>query len=274
MSSKQPEQPIIAYELHSVVDTPLEVSPFNRDWMDRAHMRHPYRCLPLVIANQAGWILRSTAGFRAYWYGGPAKEDVELQFDGPVDNRIVSHFGSGVITFTIPYLFRTPLGINLWVKGPSNFVKDGVQALEGVVETDWLASTFTMNWKITRPCEWVRFDKGEPFCMIVPVPRGLAESLVPQRHFLETNPELMAQYQAWEASRRGFLADLSSRDPEAIKRGWQKDYFQGKTPDGKDFESHQTRLELREFEQIGINAAGIPTTQRESAPTDQPGQQG
>ena len=251
MPAELTEQPFIAYELHKIVDTPLEAANFTRDWMDKAHQRHPYRCLPLTIANQAGWFLKCTSGFQAYWYGGPAKEDVELRFDGPPDNRIVSHFGSGVITFTIPFLFRTPPGVNLWVKGPANYVKDGVQALEGVVETDWLASTFTMNWKITRVCEWVRFDKGEPFCMIVPVPRGLSESLVPQRTPLTANPELQAQYLAWEASRRGFLADLSVKNPEAIKRGWQKDYFQGKTPDGKDVEFHQTRLALREFEPSG-----------------------
>lgn len=274
MSHKPTEQPFVAYELHAVVDTPLEVSPINRDWMDKAHLRHPYRCLPLVIANQSGWVLRCTSSFQAYWYGGPAKQDVELRFDGPVDNRIVSHFGSGVITFTIPFLFRTPPNINLWVKGPSNYIKDGVQALEGVVETDWLASTFTMNWKITRVCEWVRFEKGEPFCMIVPVPRGLAETLIPQRQQIGSNPELMAQYQAWEASRRGFLADLDVRDPDAIKKGWQKDYFQGKTPDGKDFESHQTRLALREFEAPGGNAPGLASNPLGPAPTDQQGQQG
>ena len=273
MSSGQSERQLIAYELHSSVDTPLDVAPFNREWMDNAHVRHPYRCLPLVIANQSGWVLRSTATFRAYWYGGPAKEDVELRFEGQIDSRIVSHFGSGVITFTIPYLFRTPPGVNLWVKGPSNSIKDGVQALEGVVETDWLASTFTMNWKITRMCEWITFEKGEPYCMLVPVPRGFAESLVPKRQHISTDPQLMAQYQAWEASRKDFLADLSDKNPDAIKRGWQKDYFQGRMPDGKDFESHQTRLELREFERTGNDAPEITpaAVESSSSPTDQPG---
>jgi hypothetical protein len=237
----------IAYELHPNTDTPLEPAPIARDWMDTAHLRHPYRCLPLVIANQCGWVLRSTASFRAYWYGGPHKQDVELRFDGPPDNRIVSHFGSGVVTFTIPFLFRTPPGINLWVKGPANRIKDGIQPLEGVVETDWVASTFTMNWKLTRVCEWVGFEKGEPFCMLVPVPRGLAESLVPRRERITDNPELLAQYKKWEASRTGFLQGLTSRDPQAVKQGWQKDYFQGKTPEGQEFESHQTRLNIREF---------------------------
>ena len=108
---------------------------------------------------------------------------------------MVSHFGSGVITFTVPFLFRTPPGINLWVKGPANWIKDGVQALEGVVETDWLASTFTMNWKMTRVCEWVRFEKGEPFCMLVPVPRGLIETLVPRAEPIVANPELLVLFQ-------------------------------------------------------------------------------
>jgi hypothetical protein len=243
------EPALIAYALHSnqPADVYPEPAPISRDWMDNAHLRHPYRCLPLVIANQCGWILRNPVGFSAYWYGGSAKEDVELRFDTP-DNRIMSHFGSGVITFTIPFLFRSPPGINLWVKGPANWVKDGVQALEGVVETDWLASTFTMNWKMTRVCEWIRFEKDEPFCMLVPVPRGLVETLVPRMELISGNPELQAQYRKWEDSRSGFLVDLQSRDPDAVAKGWQKDYFQGKTPDGKPFDSHQTRLNVKEFE--------------------------
>jgi hypothetical protein len=253
------DRTFIAYELYppdSPATSPIELAPINRDWMDKAHQRHPYRCLPLVIANQAGWMLRNPTGFRAYWYGGPNKTDLEIQFDAP-ENRIVSHFGSGVITFTIPYLFRTPKGVNLWVKGPSNYIKDGVQPLEGVVETDWLSSTFTMNWKVTRVCEWVRFDKGEPFCMLVPIPRGLAESLVPRRVSIESSPEALAQYRAWEASRKGFLEGLEDRDPAVIKRGWQKDYFQGKTPEGNEFTAHQTRLDLKEFV-TGEPAEGNP----------------
>ena len=65
-------------------------------------------------------------------------------------------------------------------------IKDGIQALEGVIETDWATSTFTMNWKLTRQCEWVSFKKGEPFCMLVPVPRGLSEQLAPKAVLMET----------------------------------------------------------------------------------------
>lgn len=250
-SETPPNNDFIAYELYADQQYAIESAPIARDWMDQAHLRFPYRCLPLVIANQCGWVLLSPASFRVYWYGGPEKTDVEVQFDGPPDSRIISHFGVGTVTFSIPYLFRTPPGINLWVKGPANHIKDGIQPLEGIVETDWLMSTFTMNWKLTRICEWVSFKKDEPFCMLVPLPRGLPESLIPKRVPIEADAALHAKYLEWQTSRSGFLTGLASRDPEAVKQGWQKDYFQGKTAEGGTFYGHQTRLHIREFEQGG-----------------------
>lgn len=249
-------QPFIAYELYPGSPFGLDPAPYNREWMDKAHLRFPYRCLPLVIANQSGWMLKCPTSFKVYWYGGANKDDVEVRFIGKPDARIISHFGVGTFTFTIPFLFRTPPGINLWVKGPTNWPKDGAQALEGVVETDWLVSTFTMNWKVTRMCEWVTFEEGEPFCQLVPVPRGLLENLVPLRIPITANPDAAEGYKKWEQSRTGFLKGLDTRDPTAVKLGWQKDYFQGKRPDGKgNFEDHQTRLALRPF----THADAVPT---------------
>ncbi|HEY7423982.1 MAG TPA: DUF6065 family protein [Gemmataceae bacterium] len=266
------ERRIYAYELHHASDMPLSTAPVDRAWMDVSHQRAPYRCLPLVIANQAGWFLPCPASFTAYWDGGLFKENVQIIFDPPTgtadaaglftpivvsadipspeahsDTRISSHFGSGVVTFSIPYLFRTPRGINLWVKGPSNYFKDGVQPLEGVVETDWLPATFTMNWKLTRPYHSVRFERGEPICMLVPIPRSLAEQLKPVYAPLDANPELSRDYRQWEQSRSNFNADLAALRTEAVQRGWQRDYMKGRTIAGEQAEEHQTRLQLREF---------------------------
>jgi hypothetical protein len=246
MSGTEPAV-ITAYQIYPHVTVGLQPAPVDRDWMDAAHQRHPYRCLPLNIANQNGWVLTCPTAVRCYWYGGPNPSDLEVRFDGPPDPVVSSHFGSGVLTFSVPYLFRTPPGLNLWVKGPANLIKDGIQPLEGVVETDWASSTFTMNWKVTRVCEWVSFAAGEPIAMLVPIPRGLTEGLLPKLALLDHNPELKAQYAAWEAGRKGFLTDLKANDPEAIKRGWQKDYFQGKTPEGGTFDRHQTRLVVKPF---------------------------
>jgi hypothetical protein len=272
----EPCRAITAYEIHDPAGMPIEPAPIEREWMETSD-RFAYRCLPLVVANQSGWIVRSPAAFLARWNGGPRKEDVEIQFEPPasraqetsavlyawaggggrsadapaaqseVDPRVASHFGLGVVTFSLPYLFRTPPGINLWVKGPSNWIKDGAQALEGIVETDWCPATFTMNWKLTRPGRIVRFERGEPICMLVPLPRDLLESLVPRQAPLEAAPDVAAEYHSWQASRSDFLTGLVEQRQETVARGWEKDYFQGRTRDGGHFAGHQTRLKLRPF---------------------------
>ncbi len=261
-----------AYEIHPRSDMLLTTAPLDRAWMDASDQRSAYRCLPLTIANQAGWVIPCPTSFSASWDGGPAKENVQITFESPPalpgmsglfapivvsmyihipetqgDPRITSHFGNGVVTFSIPYLFRTPRGINLWVKGPCNYIKDGVQPLEGIVETDWLPATFTMNWKLTRPHHRVRFERGEPICMLVPVPRGLSEELEPVYAPLESNAKLAREFHEWEQSRTAFNRDLAVARPEAVRRGWQRDYTKGLTPSGEQAEEHQTRLKLRKF---------------------------
>lgn len=242
-------QRLYAYEIHSQEDMPIEPAPIERDWMDATDQRYAYRCLPLVVANQSGWIVRNSRTVVVQWNGGNASSDLSLHFpDGNADNRIMSHFGAGVLTFTLPYLFRTPDGLNLWVKGPTNAIKDGVQPLEGIVETDWAESTFTMNWVVTRPNHAITFEQGEPICMLIPIPRELAQSLIPIRTPLENNTELKQRYETWSASRTKFNSALSQGDPAAAKLGWQRDYMLGRASDGRVFEEHQTRLQLKAFE--------------------------
>ena len=239
---------LIAYELFPQCGVQIIPAPLDRDWMDKSGGRFAYRCLPLNIANQNGWLLLNRTEFEAYWYGGQGKQDIEVRYFGNPDNHVYSHFGEGVLTFSVPFIFRTPPGMNLWAKGPANFVKDGIQALEGVVETDWSAATFTMNWKFTRPNEWIRFRKDEPFCMIVPIPRGLTESFAPKRAAIQSNQQLLEENEKWNRERLQFLDGLQRRDPETVARSWQKDYFQGKTPSGKTAtEQHQTKLVVKPF---------------------------
>jgi hypothetical protein len=239
---------IFAFEVSPCGDMPLTTAPVRRDWMDATDLHFAYRCLPLAIANQAGWLIHCPIGFGATWDGGPHLQSIGFTWEeGRPDSRILTHFGHGVLTFSIPYLFRTPASVNLWVKGPANFLKDGVQSLEGIVETDWLPATFTMNWKITRPHHEVRFECGEPICMIVPQARGLAECLVPVQTALAGNPELQRQYEEWAAGRDRFLTDLVLGKSAAMRQGWQKDYTRGLMPDGRRFVEHQTQLQLKEF---------------------------
>ena len=54
----------IAYEIDAQAGMPLEPAPTDREWMDNSGQRYAYRCLPLVIANQAGWIIRCPVDLR------------------------------------------------------------------------------------------------------------------------------------------------------------------------------------------------------------------
>lgn len=239
----------IAYEIHQSVDMPLVPAPISRPWMDETPQRFAYRCLPLTIANQAGWIISNPSSFCARWNGGLERKDTVLVFDQtPPDGRISSLFGSGTITFNMPYLFRTPKDVNLWVKGPTNWPKHGACPLEGIVETDWTCATFTMNWKLTKPDEMVRFERGEPICMIVPIPRYLLSELHPKKLPLADSSKEHDGFYRWSHDRDEFHRKIETGDRETIKQGWQRDYFQGRDPGTEAYPEHQTKLKVCPFE--------------------------
>lgn len=231
-------------------DWAMEIAPApaSREWMSKTDQRFANRCLPMLIANQSGWLLTNNVPFRALWTGGDGAESLTISYERRDRPPLAaSHFGYGLITWSIPYLFRTSPGYGLLARGPANCPKDAAYALEGVVETDWAAATFTMNWKVTRPFTEVCFAEGEPFCMVVPQRRGDLEAFRPVLRRLETAGEDGLRYQAWSSSRAEFL-----RNMESVPRGgnsWQKDYFRGRDVDGTGRRiEHQTRLHLRAFD--------------------------
>ena len=78
------------------------------------------------------------------------------------------------MTFSPPWLFRTPPGWDLYLKGPSNRWKPNCHPLEGIIETWWLNYTFTINWKLVEPGTVV-FARGESLGQLVPVPHATFE---------------------------------------------------------------------------------------------------
>lgn len=219
-------QKIIAYQVHENDSAPIRPAPRKRGWMEDAEERSPYRCLPLVMANQYGWEILSTHHVRASWNGTSTPEGLyveSLEGNGLLHCR--SHFGEGVLTFKIPFLFKTPDGWNLMVRGPTNSPKDGIVALDGIVETDWAHSTFTMNWRFTRACT-VEFAIGEPICLFFPIQRGVLERFRGEFCMLEADQRLENKFREWSDSRHRFLSGLENGEPEVVAQRWQKDYPQ------------------------------------------------
>jgi hypothetical protein len=220
----------------------------ERAWMDATMQRFAYRCLPLTIANSMGWELLAPVGLTAIWNGGPELSDLTVVSDegSSAEGFAQSHFGHGILTFQTRYLFRTEPGTTLWIRGAPNLPKDGIAALDGIVETDWLSFTFTMNWMFTRPGE-VRFEREEPFCFITPVGYQALEGVVPEIFPVEANPELKSAYEAYRTARLDFNKKLAAGDPETVKTGWQKWYMRGQTPSGETGNSrHVSKLRLAE----------------------------
>lgn len=219
-------------------------APLERDWMDATSNAFGYRCLPLNIANAHGWFILNDAPFVAQWNGDDDLDAVQIETieaEG-VQSCASSHFGHGILTFHVDCLFRTEPGYDLWVTGPSNMPKDGIQALTGVVEADWSPFTFTMNWRFTRKQTPIAFEHREPICMIFPVPRSLMDSVQPEFRSLESDPDLNAKFNKWSSARAKFNSDLKVSGSQAERDKWQKEYFRGRTEDLTAPADHRAKL--------------------------------
>lgn len=258
------EEALVAYRIPNYPSyLTIIPAPVSRHWMDVGTHGWANRCLPLRIANQAGWMILNDTDFEVVWGGGEQLDNLKIVFPGGKKSRFVtSMFGYGVVTWIIPYLFRTAPGFNLLVRGPVNSFKDGIAPLEGIVETDWLPYTFTMNWRLTRRLKGVQFKRDEPFCMITPIRRGDLESMNPEIQNLDSRPDLLERYQVWHRSRKEAQKILTTLPHnESFTAARQGHYQRGEGLVGERAEEHQTRLSLKPFTEIDPPKIVTPNTE-------------
>jgi hypothetical protein len=233
---------------------PVDINPpaiiparADRDWMDATNQRFAYRCIPMTIANASGWELLLPISFEAVWEGDTRPAGIGLMSDGDprqLERVVTSHFGEGVLTFHTGYLFRTSPGWALWARGAPNSAKQDIFPLEGLVETDWLPFSFTMNWRFTRPAR-VRFEAGEPFCFITPIPHALLDDIQPSIRSLDEDPALKKANMEWQKSRMTFNEKLAKLDPETVKQGWQRNYVRGQSLTEERPKFHLSKRKLK-----------------------------
>ena len=249
---------------HLIDDRPVDIRPARnrREWMNQTPDSYAYRCLPLSIANAHGWEVRCSVTCEAEWNGGTRKEDIQITFeDGGesflgtkrIKTFVESHFGSGVLTFNVGVIVSTCAGYDLWVTGPVNEFKDGIQPLSAVIETYWMPFVFTMNWKFTRPNLKVRFEKDEPFCFFFPIEHGLLERFNPAFKQISEDPNLERQFK-FASSKRAFLPVLKILKDEELKieetdrrlqyQGW---YMRGEMPNGAEIADHKKYIQPKPF---------------------------
>ncbi|MBS0625685.1 MAG: hypothetical protein JSS32_06510 [Verrucomicrobia bacterium] len=217
----------------------------KREWMEK-EQGHAYHCLPMAMANQSGWFILAPYDVTAVWDGTDREDCVKVETEAK-NPLALAYPHTGILSWTIPYVFRTPPGWNLLCRGPANMPKDGVWPLEGLIETDWSMASFSMNWKFTRPGK-IEFKKDEPYAMLVPHMRKDLEHFSGRFAELSSNPELFDGYTKFMKNRTEFIERQQRGDPEALKQRHQKIYWRGFTPDGEQFPDHQMSRKLAEFQ--------------------------
>lgn len=231
-----------AVEVGSHADCwPIVPTTPQRTWMNEVPQNHIYRCLPLTLANATGWDILAPCAIEVGWNGtmaGPGDLLVTLD-DARFQGSISSQFGCGILTFNIPYVFRTDEPVGLWVRGPTNVADMRAYALEGLVETWWLPFTFTMNWKIQRPYLPMTWAKGDPICTIVPIDFTLLQNNFLQHQTLQDQETSWQKaFREWSRSRTAYNTDIRHQK----ESGAQSHYHRGidHTGGGTDFHLSRT----------------------------------
>jgi hypothetical protein len=247
-----PKQSLTAYRIHHIARggfPGIKPAEADRWWMDVTFTGWPNRCLPLRLANQLGWSILNDHAFEVEWTGSSGLDSIK--FLGPHGRPfyVRSMFGGGILTWVIPYLFRTPRGWQLLVRGPANSLKDGIGALEGVVETDWSTSNFTMNWRFTRPGKRVKFEKDEPIATILPIRLADLEAFTAEIRNIESTPQLEQEFRMWLESRVAKVkeAEQARRERLGQRVPIQGHYVRGETILHEKASEHRAQLKLTEF---------------------------
>jgi hypothetical protein len=238
---------LTAYGLGSSDAWSIVQAPSVRNWMDQTRDRFSYRCLPLRQANELGfWILAPT-NIYLEWNGLDGNEALTVTLDDPsYKNHIKSHFGSGIVSFNIPWLFKTNVtGLGLRVGGATNLPPPlGLYPLDGLVETWEQNSTFTMNWKVLVAGQKLIIKAGYPICALSFYNWWSYKVGFTAKQLSDLSAADSADYEAWRLHRKSVLDGTPMDDN-------RNHYTKGQTIGGERHKCpHWVRLHARPNGQI------------------------
>jgi hypothetical protein len=165
----------------NVQDEKIKISDIVSKPSKKRSWFHPwfYRCIPLTIGNQYGFVIKNNFPFEVVWNGGSRPNDVKIFYKNEKHKSIypkfLTHFGSGILTLETPFVFRTPPGVNIMTINPPNFVVPNMTVMTGVVEADNLRYTFTFNLKIQVPHVKIAIPADTELAAFIPIPRYFAD---------------------------------------------------------------------------------------------------
>lgn len=195
-----------------------------------------------------GWELLNPVDAEVIWNGGAMNTDVKI--DQAVRDKFgpVSHFGVGMITWYVPFIFRTSPDLGLIVTGPANHEHNDAVPLDAYIRTDWLPFPFTMNWRATRKDQAIAFTAGEPIARILPYPIAMLNETELDIVELSSDPAFMEEVNQWGKARAQNVQKAQADIAAWIEGGakpdgqgvWNSQYVRAKGQGDAGFEPHQT----------------------------------
>jgi hypothetical protein len=151
---------------------------------------------------------------------------------------------------------RNPSGFTAtWMGGDdpakATVAPDAISPLEGIVETDWARSAFSINWKFTREFMPVRVEIDEPICTIVSQRRGELEEFTPEFRPIASDDDAHRRQESFILSHQELgQAQAATDTTVSDKVPWQGDDTRGVHANGEaGAPDHRTRRGLRPFVQ-------------------------
>jgi hypothetical protein len=206
----------------------------KRDWFDTNF----YRCTPLLIANQYGFVIKNEYTFEVLWDGTDDTSGLQI-FMGVDSNgqhpSLSSHFGHGILTVGLPVVLRTPPGVNLLTIAPPNEIMPYMTVMSGAVESDNLRYTFSFNIKINEPNVRLRFEPGTSLAAFIPIPRYFADGFKLEMAEDLFEDEIVQEELTAIFDNVNYREDLISED----KLNMNRQYKRGEDIYGNKFPDHQ-----------------------------------
>ena len=232
------------------IDTDKHIRPaqIKRDWMDQIPQKYVYRCIPLLAANSMGWELLNPSSSDVTWDGGDLNSAKTVKTDNPGKFTASSHFGSGIVTWYVPFLFRTSPDLGLLVTGPANHEHRDAVPLEAFIRTDWLPFPFTMSWKLTAKNTAVTFVAGDVIARVMPFPIALLEDTKLEIAALADDPGFLQEVNEFGRARQANVAKQQTQAREAAISGkaltgegvWNAQYVKARGTSEDGYQPHQT----------------------------------
>lgn len=234
-----PDKKVKQFDMNMI---PLFLEPANLSHKRYWFTKHFYKCLPLSIANMQGLLFKMPYEIDVFWNGNNSPEDLTITFFEDSEKyrkinfvNVSSEFGHGIFTIHFPLILKTPLGVNLMTIAPPNYPLPGLSPMSGVVETDNLRFTFTLNIKIDISNINIKILKDTPLSGILPIPRYFCDSfdLVNAYDVLDKK---LVEKERNVASEHNEYREKQNLFKDKFKGGH---YFKGTDIKGNKFKDHQ-----------------------------------